>query len=114
MSLTYKYDYVNLERSETLENLVSRRLSSLEKRVEIRDQSKKVLLKVKFVVDSRSPYGNLKDSHVVIEVKVPGIPKLLVAKKKDSDLRKAVTKAADTLLKEVRRYTEKQEHLRKH
>ena len=114
MSLNYKFDYVNLGRSETLENLVSRRLGSLEKRVEMRDNSKKVTLKVKFVVDSRSAYGHLKDSHVVIEVKIPGIPKALIAKKKDADLRKAVTKAADTLLKEVRRYTEKQEHLRKH
>ena len=114
MALNYKFDYVNLGRSETLENLVTRRLASLEKRVEMRDSSKKVTLKVKFVVDSRSAYGHLKDSHVVIEVKIPGIPKALIAKKKDADLRKAVTKAADTHLKEVRRYTEKQEHLRKH
>lgn len=113
MSLEYKYDYVNLSQSDTLENLVEKRLSSLQKRVVSRgDRPTKV--KVKFVVDARSPYGNLKDSHVVIDVKVPGIPKLLVAKKKDTDLRKAVVKAADTLLKEVRRYTEKQEHLRQH
>ena len=114
MALDYKFDYVNLTRSETLEDLVARRLSSLEKRVQIRDAKKKVSVNVKFVVDARSPFGNLKDSHVVIDVKVPGIPKLLVAKKKDVDLRKAVTNAADSLLKEVRRYTEKQEHLRRH
>jgi ribosome-associated translation inhibitor RaiA len=113
MALDYDFDYVNLGRSETLENLVAKRLGPLEKRAGIRNGNE-VKVKVRFVVDTRSAFGNLKDSHVVIDVKVPGIPKLLVAKKKDADLRKAVTKAADTLLKEVRRYTDKQEHLRQH
>lgn len=113
MSLEYDYDYVNLAPSETLQNLVEKKFKNLAKRVDARTKEP-VLVKVKFVVDARSPYGNLKDSHVVIDVKVPGIPKLLVAKKKDTDLRKAVNRCAETLLKEVGRYTEKQEHLRQH
>lgn len=113
MSLEFEYDYVNLGRSESLETLVEKKLNSLAKRVESRGD-KETKVKVRFVVDARSSFGSLKDSHVVIDVKVPGIPKLLVAKKKDPDLRVAANKAIETLLKEVRRYTEKQEHLRQH
>ncbi len=111
MALEFKYDYVNLDQSDTLERLVERRLATLERQVKSRGD-KPTRVNVKFVVDSRSPFGNLKGSHVVLNVKLQGIPKLLVSIKKDADLRKAVAKASDTLIKEVQRYSKKQLHMR--
>jgi|FLYM01.1.fsa_nt_gi ribosome-associated translation inhibitor RaiA len=113
MSLYYKYEYVDVDQSDTLENLVESRLASVEKRVLSRGD-KETVVSVKFVVDARSPQGTVRDAHVVMNVKLAGVPKLIVAKKSDADLKKAVTAAADALLKEIRRYTEKQEHLRQH
>lgn len=111
MSVKYHYEYVNLDRSEELETLVEKKLSSLERRVESRGD-REVEVQVRFVVDARSAEGVVLDSHVVMDVKVPGIRHLLVVKKEDQDLRTAAHKAAETLIKEIRRATEKHEHLR--
>lgn len=113
MSVKYHYEYVNLDRSEELEALVEKKLSSLERRVESRGD-RETQVQVRFVVDARSVEGTVLDSHVVIDVKVAGIQQLLVVKKEDQDIRTAANKAADTLIKEVRRATEKYEHLRQH
>lgn len=112
MSLEYRFDYVNLQPTATLENLTQKRLRSLEKRVGRRANGM-VEVRVRFIVDTRSPYGDEEGSHVVMNVKVPGIRKRLVVTKRDSNLKIALNRSCDALLKEVTKYTKKAEHIRR-
>lgn len=107
-----KIRFINFARSEALEEYTEKHIHSLLNRLERREGTMKSI-EVQFKMDARAPFGQVKNSEVMIAYRYPGIKEILHIKKQGADLRKVLVEAIHAAETLIQKKTERRESNRR-